>query len=108
MEVGAYSKEFSLGESKIPWVRWFDVCKPKKVGGLGVRDIRGVNLALLVKCRWCMLSSAFALWVDILVSRYGISKVTSLDGGRTLGHRSLSTWWKGVSLLGSKKDDLVN
>lgn len=96
------------GESKIPRVRWFNVCKPKKVGGLGVRDLRGVNLALLAKCRLRMLSDVFALWVDILVSRYGISRVTSLDGDRALGHRSLSTWWKGVSLLGSKKDDPIN
>lgn len=34
------------GESKIVWVKWEDVCKPKKLRGLSVRDLQLVNLAL--------------------------------------------------------------
>ena len=33
----------------IPWVSWSVVCKPKHEGGLRVRDLRHVNLALLAK-----------------------------------------------------------
>lgn len=43
--------DFLLGGVKqsrsIPWVSWAVVCKPKREGSLGVRDLRQVNLALL-------------------------------------------------------------
>ncbi|PNX83988.1 hypothetical protein L195_g040039 [Trifolium pratense] len=35
-------------KKKIAWVSWVNVCKPKKEGGLGVRDLRLVNNACLV------------------------------------------------------------
>lgn len=48
------------------------------------------------------------MWFDILSVRYGASVVSSLQGGRSFGFCSCSTWRKGVSLLGSKKYDLLN
>jgi hypothetical protein len=36
---------------RICWVKWVDICKPKKEGGLGIRDLRLVNLSLLAKWR---------------------------------------------------------
>jgi hypothetical protein len=41
---------------KIAWVSWGKVCKSKRDGGLGVRDLRAVNLALLGKWRWRLIS----------------------------------------------------
>jgi hypothetical protein len=35
--------------SKTCWVRWEVICRPKKEGGLGVRDLRLVNISLLAK-----------------------------------------------------------
>ncbi|PNX79587.1 ribonuclease H, partial [Trifolium pratense] len=35
-------------------------------GGLGVRDLRMVNLALLGKWRWRLISGAGGLWKDIV------------------------------------------
>lgn len=40
-----------LGVKKILWVMWLDICKPKNGGGLGVRDLRVVNVFLLRKWR---------------------------------------------------------
>lgn len=40
----------------INWVNWDDVCKLKKMDGLAVCDMRLVNLALLGKWRWRLLS----------------------------------------------------
>jgi len=37
------------GARKVPWIQWSYVCKPKSEGGLGIRDLRLVNLALLGK-----------------------------------------------------------
>jgi hypothetical protein len=43
------------GRKRISWVKWDTVCKPKKLGGLGVRDVRAVNISLLAKWRWRLL-----------------------------------------------------
>jgi len=37
------------GGRKINWVKWSKVCQPKEKGGLGIRDIKLVNLSLLAK-----------------------------------------------------------
>lgn len=63
-------------KSKISGVKWSDVCKPKKDGGLGVRVFHVVNLSLLTKLRWCILSGVSSLWIDILVSRYSLYRVS--------------------------------
>lgn len=86
------------------------MCKTNKTGGLGVKDIHMVNLALalLDKWRWRLLEGAFGMCVDILFVIYGHSTVTSLHGGRALWSRSVSLWWKGVSLIGSKKENPIN
>jgi hypothetical protein len=34
---------------KIHWVKWDKVCNSKEIGGLGIRDLRAFNIALLGK-----------------------------------------------------------
>lgn len=48
-------------DSKISWVSWVNVCKPKSKDGLGVRDLLCVNLSLLAKLRWRLITGAFRL-----------------------------------------------
>ena len=36
---------------KISWVKWDLVCQPKRNGGVGVKDIRVMNISLLAKWR---------------------------------------------------------
>lgn len=58
-----------------------DVWKPKKLEGLGVRDLRFVNLVILGKWMWCLFSEASDIWCDILIARYGVAPTISiLDG----------------------------
>lgn len=54
------------------------------------------------------MSGASDLWVDIFSSKYGTSKIYFMCGGRYLGLHFVSFWWKGVSFLGSKKEDPLN
>lgn len=61
------------GGKKISWVRWSKVCQPKEEGGLGVRDIRVVNLSLLAKWRWRMIQGDNSLWMEVLLEKYGPS-----------------------------------
>jgi hypothetical protein len=56
----------SSNKSKIAWVKWVDVCWSKEDGGLGIRNIRLVNIALLTKWRWQLLTSHDSLWITVL------------------------------------------
>lgn len=91
------------GSKKICWVAWKDACKPKMEGGLGVRDLRLVNLALLGKWRWILLQKETGVWRMIIAARYGSLAPTPHLGGRFCGLRRSSLWWKDVSLLGTKE-----
>jgi hypothetical protein len=86
---------------KIPWVSWANVCKPKREGGLGVRDLRLVNDALLGKWRWRILQERKEVWREIIFARYGAMFPAPHLGGRPSGLMRGSSWWKDVSLLGT-------
>ncbi|CAJ2632329.1 unnamed protein product [Trifolium pratense] len=74
---------------KISWVSWKSVCLRKEYGGLGVRQLREFNIALLGKWCWRMLVDREGLWFRVLAARYGI------EGGilRAGGQRG-SVWWR--------------
>jgi len=77
-----------LGESKpICWVSWKDVCRPREQGGLGLREIRKFNHALLAKWRWRCISQEEGRWKEILVSKYG------LEPGNAQTPVKLQSWW---------------
>jgi hypothetical protein len=45
------------------------ICKSKKGGGLGIKDIEKMNLSLLCKW-WWKLDSGKGLWQDIIRAKY--------------------------------------
>ena len=49
---------------KIVWVSWNQICCPQNHGGLGVKDIRLFNNALLGKWRRDLLEGRGNLWCD--------------------------------------------
>ena len=50
-------------------VKWDRVCRSKKKGGLGVKDLRKQNISLLVKW-WWKLDKNKGLWQDIVKAKY--------------------------------------
>ena len=44
-------------------VRWEKVCRPKKEGGLGIRNLQAWNLAAVGKIAWHISSMQDSLWV---------------------------------------------
>jgi len=56
---------------KIAWVKWETICKPKEEGGLGIKDLKRFNYALLGKWKWRLGKEERGLWSDILFSKYG-------------------------------------
>ncbi|GAU30019.1 hypothetical protein TSUD_161050 [Trifolium subterraneum] len=91
---GGESTLCAQGPRKIAWVSWGKVCKPKSDGGLGVRDLRAVNLKLLGKWRWRLISGgdpedAISDWFSEGVSK----KVVSTQSTSTV--REMGRWVEG-------------
>ncbi|GKV45171.1 hypothetical protein SLEP1_g52281 [Rubroshorea leprosula] len=83
---------------KTNWVKWERVCKQKKYGGLGVRDLRIFNLALMGKWWGRLANIEKGLWKSVVKGKYGQNGGHWLDwvrDGRNVG----SLWWKDVRNL---------
>lgn len=81
------------GGRKISWMKWKSICQKKENGGLGVRDIRVVNVSFLAKWRWRLLVGDNALWKEVLVAKYGDNVSLLLKG-------TSNTWRDGLHLGG--------
>jgi hypothetical protein len=87
------------GGNKICWIKWSVVCKDKCQGGLGVRDVRLVNISLLSKWRWRLLQPGMPLWKEVIVAKYGNHCVLFVDWSNNRIPVSSSNWWKDVCAL---------
>ena len=56
---------------KISWIGWSSVWLQKEFGGLGVKQLKEFNVALLEKWCWRMLADKGDFWYRVLVARYG-------------------------------------
>ncbi|XP_074271816.1 uncharacterized protein LOC141595750 [Silene latifolia] len=73
----------------ISWVAWNKLVKPKADGGIGFRDFRLFNLALLGKQAWRLITNSDSLWSRLVKARYypeGDFMTASL------GHNPSYTW----------------
>ncbi|XP_019435175.1 PREDICTED: uncharacterized protein LOC109341686 [Lupinus angustifolius] len=77
------------GGKSIAWVSWVNVCKPKNLRGLGVKNLSLFNDSLLVKWTWRRLNDNGSLWGSILNSKYG-------SDTRQCAPNLASVWWKDV------------
>ena len=70
-----------MGEGKkFHLMNWNQVCQPLQSGGLGIRNLRLFNRALLGKWLWRFGNERETLWRQVILSKYG-----SLPGGWTSG-----------------------
>jgi hypothetical protein len=58
-------------EAKLHLVEWGKVCSSMDEGGLGIRNIRRFNQALLGKWFWRFAHEEGAWWRSVLVAKYG-------------------------------------
>jgi hypothetical protein len=71
------------------------VCQPKCKGGFGVRDIKAVNLSLLMKWRLRLLNSEVSgIWKDVLAAKYGAHILHKVVWQNRANPRLASNWWK--------------
>ncbi|MCH79402.1 LINE-1 reverse transcriptase like [Trifolium medium] len=85
------------GGKKLSWIKWKMVCQDKNKGGLGVQDIKAVNLSLLMKWRWrLLLREDVGLWKEVLVAKYGAHIVHNAVWPSGAIPRMASLWWKDI------------
>lgn len=98
----------SEANSKIPWVRWSDICKSKEEGSLGIKDLDIFNKSLLGKWVWRLFDEKHSLWVRVLGSLYGGLEESSLAVVNGRGLARFSLWWRDLCRLfwGSNGDGL--
>ncbi|XP_010474031.1 PREDICTED: uncharacterized protein LOC104753480 [Camelina sativa] len=58
------------GKTKIAWVAWSKLCKPKSEGGLGFKDLADFNQALLAKQAWQIMNNPESFVSRFYKSRY--------------------------------------
>lgn len=54
----------------VKWMKWSKLCMPKGCGGLGMRDLRKLNLAMLAKQGCRLLQQTNGLVSEIIKARY--------------------------------------
>jgi hypothetical protein len=86
------------GGKNLSWIKWKVVCQEKNNGGLGVRDIKAVNLSLLMKWRLLQMDDR-AIWKEVLVAKYGDHILFDVELSNGPPPYFSSLWWKDICAL---------
>ncbi|CAN0863352.1 Putative ribonuclease H protein At1g65750 [Linum grandiflorum] len=85
------------GIRKLHNINWETVCKPKSLGGLGLRSAREMNMAFLMKVAWGLLTRPDELWAKVLLTKYIRNTEEGYIAVKTKG---FSAVWRGVRRAG--------
>jgi len=61
----------SSSDKGLPLIAWDKICRPKTLGGLGLRKTAAVNTAFLAKLGWKVLTQPDNVWVQQMRAKYG-------------------------------------
>jgi hypothetical protein len=57
-------------QRKMHWIRWSQLARPKSEGGMGFRDLKYFNMAMLGKQAWRLMTNPTSLCARILKGKY--------------------------------------
>lgn len=75
-------------------IGWNTICSPKEEGGLGFRNLKGLNKAYMLKFGWQLIAHPAKLWVRIMKAKYG-SGPQAVPIVRQ--HNNCSRTWRGIA-----------
>ena len=52
------------------WTSWDNLCRPKAKGGMGYKDLKAFNLALLAKLGWRLSKNSTSLTHRVFKAKY--------------------------------------
>ena len=52
------------------WIAWDKLCRPKEDKGMGFKDLKALNLALLAKQGWQLLQNQSTLFHQVFKAKY--------------------------------------
>ncbi|XP_075649368.1 putative mitochondrial protein AtMg00310 [Castanea sativa] len=76
-------------EKKLAWMSWGKMCLPKERGGMGFRDLKTFNLALLAKQGWRLQANSSSLFSRVYKAKY-FPRCDFVDAG--LGSQPSYAW----------------
>jgi len=80
----------SNSDKGMPLIVWDKICRPKQLGGLGIRKSAAVNTTFLAKLGWKILTQPENFWVQQMRVKYG-----SLDHFFDCRSKRSDSWvWK--------------
>jgi len=88
------------------WVKWEDICHPKREGGLGIRSLQDMNKALQAMWLWRFAKEDNTLWKNMVKLKYGIDRLGRWSKTSTHAH-GVGCWKSIISGLDQFKS-LVN
>ena len=86
-------------ERKLAWIAWENMCKPKADEGMGFKDLRAFNLALLAKQGWRLIQNPGSLTHRVLKAKY-FPESNFMEA--QIGKKPLYTWrslMEGINVL---------
>ncbi|GKB32380.1 RNA-directed DNA polymerase, eukaryota, reverse transcriptase zinc-binding domain protein [Tanacetum coccineum] len=83
---GRFFNGYEIGSNKASWVKWNNVMKDKKRGGLGVSSLYALNRGLMLKWFWKFFVHKDALWTKVIKAIHGVNG--NVSSGGNYGGRS--------------------
>src|SRR4051812_42194104 len=68
-ELSRFFLQARNGRQKYHMVKWADICTPKDLGGLGILASRHMNVALMLKWVWRILTDDGGLWLQLIQAK---------------------------------------
>ncbi|KAL9664765.1 hypothetical protein QQ045_020172 [Rhodiola kirilowii] len=109
-EMERTQRRFLWGSSdlrrKIHYVKWSKITKPKKYGGLGIQGLVNMNLTLLAKWWWKLVTGKGGLWRRMVLEKYDFKKVYD-PSDISIAPKKLSNSWKDIIKIAQENSEVA-